>query len=250
MRNKKLLFTLAALLALYALAGFLLLPALLKPKLLSSLEHSTGRSVQLGTLHTNPFTFSATLGDFRLLDRDSAVLVSFKNLYVRYSVPSLFRHVWGIAEFHLDTPYVAVRVLADGRLSVSDLLPSASADTSAPAENPRALEIGDLFIAGGTIVYQDFSRPEPLTKVIDSLDLALKDFTTVPQKEGTYEFEAVTKQNEKLHWRGNLALSPFRSSGLIELSGIRVRTLTDFMGDRLRFSAASGTFSAQGGVCV
>ncbi|HTY58081.1 MAG TPA: DUF748 domain-containing protein, partial [Bacteroidota bacterium] len=53
------------------------------------------------------------------------------------------------------------------------------------------------------------------------------------------------KQNEKLHWRGNLALSPFRSAGLIELSGVRVRTLTDFMGDRLRFSAASGTFSAR-----
>ncbi len=245
MRNKKVLYTLAALLIVYALAGFLLLPSILKPKLISSLEQSTGRNVHLGSLHTNPFTFSATLGDFRLLDRDSSVLVSFKELYVRYSVPSVFRHVWGIAQFHLDTPYVAVRVLADGRLSVSDLLSPAGADSTPADQTPRGFEIGDLLVAGGTIVYQDFSRHEPLTKVIDSLDLVLKDFTTVPQKEGTYEFEAVTKQNEKLHWRGNLALSPFRSAGLIELSGIRVRTLTDFMGDRLRFSAAQGTFSAR-----
>ncbi len=151
----------------------------------------------------------------------------------------------GSRSFTLIPPTSPFRVLADGKLSVNDLLSPAHADSTPADQNPRGLEIGDLFIAGGTIVYQDLSRPAPLTKVIDSLDLALKDFTTVPQKEGTYEFEAVTKQNEKLHWRGNLALSPFRSAGLIELSGIRVRTLTDFMGDRLRFSAASGTFSAR-----
>jgi len=245
MRFKKLVYTLSALLIVYALAGFLLLPAVVKPHLVSSLEQSTGRGVRLGSLRTNPFTFSATLGDFRLLDRDSSVLLSFKELYVRYRVTSVFRHVWGLAQLHLDTPYVAVRILADGKLSVSDLIGAGHADSTAPGETPRALEIGDLFIAGGTIQYQDLSRPAPLTKILDSLDLALKDFTTVPQVEGTYEFEAVTKQSEKLHWRGNISLSPLRSAGLIELAGMRVHTLTDFMGDRLRFGAPSGTFSAR-----
>ena len=245
MRHKKLVSTLAALLVIYALAGFFLLPAVVKPKLVSALEQSTGRKVHLATLRTNPFTFSATLGDFSLLDRDSSMLVSFKELYVRYRVTSLFRHAWGLAQFHLDTPYVALRILSDGSLSVSDLLASQRADSSAPGDAARALEIGDMRIAGGTIMYQDLSRTEPLSKVIDSLDLVLKDFTTVPQTEGTYEFEAVTRQNERLHWRGNIALSPLRSAGLIEMAGIRVRTLTDFMGDRLRFSAPSGTFSAR-----
>jgi hypothetical protein len=245
MRHKKLVSILAALLIVYALAGFFLLPAVVKPKLVSALEQSTGRKVHLATLRTNPFTFSATLGDFSLLDRDSSMLVSFKELYVRYRVTSLFRREWGLAQFHLDTPYVAVRILSDGSLSVSDLLGSQRADSSAPGDAPRAMEIGDMRIAGGTIMYQDLSRTEPLTKVIDSLDLVLKDFTTVPQTEGTYEFEAVTRQNERLHWRGNIALSPLRSAGLIEMAGIRVRTLTDFMGDRLRFSAPSGTFSAR-----
>ena len=245
MRNKKLLFTAPALLIVYALAGFLAVPAIVKPKLISSLEQSTGRSVHLGTLRTNPFTFSVTLGDLRLMDRDSSLLVSFKELYIRYQITSVFRHAWALAQLHLDTPYVAVRILHDGRLSVGDLLSAPHADSAGPAETPRALEIGELLIAGGTILYQDLSRSEPLTKIIDSLDFMLKDFTTVPQKEGTYEFEAVTKQDERLHWRGNIALSPLRSAGLIELANIRASTLTDFMGDRLRFRAGSGKFSAR-----
>jgi hypothetical protein len=245
MRNKKLLLAGAALLLFYALAGFFAVPAILKPRLISSLEESTGRSVHLGSLRANPFTLSLTVVDFRLLDRDSSLLVSFKELYLRYQITSIVRHTWGLAQLHLDTPYVAVRILPDGRLSVSDLLGAPRADSAGPAETPRALEISDLFIAGGTILYQDLSRPEPFTKFIDSLDLALKDFTTVPQKEGTYEFEAVTKQNERLHWRGNIALAPLRSAGLIELANIRASTLTDFMADRLRFSAGSGTFSAR-----
>ena len=245
MRKKKLLFAGAALLIVYALAGFFAVPAIVKPRLISSLEQSTGRSVQLGALRTNPFTFSLTVGDFRLLDRDSSLLVSFKELYIRYQITSVFRHAWALAQLHLDTPYVAVRILHDGRLSVGDLLSAPRADSAGPGESPRALEIGDLLIAGGTILYQDLSRPEPLTKIIDSLDFVLKDFTTVPQKEGTYEFQAVTKQDERLHWRGNIALSPLRSAGLIELANIRASTLTDFMGDRLRFSVGSGTFSAR-----
>ena len=245
MRKKKLLFAGAALLIVYALAGFFAVPAIVKPRLISSLEQSTGRSVQLGALRTNPFTFSLTVGDFRLLDRDSSLLVSFKELYIRYQITSVFRHAWALAQLHLDTPYVAVRILHDGRLSVGDLLSAPRADSARPGESPRALEIGDLLIAGGTILYQDLSRPEPLTRIIDSLDFVLKDFTTVPQKEGTYEFQAVTKQDERLHWRGNIALSPLRSAGLIELANIRASTLTDFMGDRLRFSVGSGTFSAR-----
>ncbi len=244
--RKKIVVAGSALVVLYAVAGFFLAPAIIKPRLVEALERSTSRSVHLGGLRINPFSFSATLEDFRLLDRDSTLLASFRELYIRYRVTSVFRHVWALAQFRLDTPFVAVRINRDGALSVSDLLATPKIDSSATGGGAaRALEIGDLFVAGGTILYQDLSGGKTLTKVIDSLDLALTEFTTAPQREGAYEFEAVTGQDERLHWRGNISLAPLRSAGVIELAGIRARTLTDFMGDRLRFQADSGTFSAR-----
>lgn len=246
MKKKTLVVAGLAALTLYAAAGFLAAPAFIRPRLVASLEEATRRSVHLGGLRINPFTFSVTLKDFRLLDRDSTLLVSFRELYVRYGITSVFRHVWPLAAFRLDTPYVAIRVMPDGALSVSDLFGASAADSSdASTEPPRALEIGDLFVAGGTIVYQDLSQGKSLTKVIDSLDLTLKEFTTLPQQEGEYEFEAVTRQNERLHWRGNIGLGPLRSAGLIELAGVRASTLADFMGDSLRFEARSGSLSAR-----
>ncbi len=244
--RKKIAVAGIVLVALYAVAGFLVAPAVIKPRLVEALEKATSREVHLGGLRINPFTFSATLQNFRLQDRDSTLLASFKELYLRYRVTSVFRQVWALAQFRLDTPYVAVRVNRDGALSVSDLFGSATGDSSGSGGGaPRPLEIGDLFIAGGTVFYQDLSGGRTLTKVIDSLDLALKNFTTAPRQEGAYEFEAITGQGERLHWRGNISLAPLRSAGLIELAGFRARTLTDFMGNRLRFQADSGTFSAR-----
>jgi uncharacterized protein involved in outer membrane biogenesis len=246
MQKKKLAIAGLALITLYALAGFLAAPAIIKPRLVASLEHSAHRIVNLGGLRINPFTLSATLKDFRLLDRDTTPLLSFKELYLRYRITSVFRHVWALAQLRLDTPYVAIRLLPDGKLSINDLFSVPPADSSgAGEETPRPLEIGDLYVAGGTIVYQDFSRGKPLTKAIDSLDVSLKEFTTVAQQEGMYEFEAVTRQDERFHWRGNIGLAPLRSAGMIELASVRARTLTDFIGDSLLFAAGSGTFSAR-----
>ncbi len=155
MQKKTLVVAVLAVLTLYAGAGFLAAPAFIKPRLVASLEQATRRSVHLGGLRINPFTFSATLEDFRLLDRDSTLLVSFRKLYVRYGITSVFRHVWPLAQFRLDTPYVAIRVQPDGTLSVSDLLGASPADSSdASEEPPRALDISDLFVAGGTIVFR------------------------------------------------------------------------------------------------
>jgi len=142
MRKRKLLILCLVLVVIYALAGFFALPAALKPRLISAIEQSTGRSVHIGTVRTNPFTFSLTLDDFILLDRDSTPFVSFKELYVRYRVTSVFRHAWAFAQLHLDTPYVAIRVMRNGKLSISDLLESPPADSAHHTGDRRSLYRG------------------------------------------------------------------------------------------------------------
>ncbi len=246
MRYKKSIIAAISLVVLYAVIGFFVVPPVITPKLIRALEEYTHRDVQLGAVHVNPFALSITLEDFSLHDRDGAPLISFHRLYVNYEIRSLFENAYVFSEFRLDSPYVAIRVLHDGKFSIHDLLAQQSPDTTTRSSETKNLAIDDLTITRGTIVYQDLSKPVPLTKTIDSLDFSLKNFTTTPQKGGQYEFEAVTRQDEKLHWRGDLSVVPPHSSGRIEISGLRVSTLWEFMRDRLNFTTPSGTITFGG----
>jgi hypothetical protein len=244
--KKKLSITVLILLAIYALAGFFVVPAILKPKLIATLQETTHRSVQIGSVSTNPFALSLSIKDFELKDRDSAVLVSFKKLYINYEIRSLFTHATVFSAFRLDTPFVAVRIMPDGKTSVNDLLQGRTPDTSSADTSHSALVIDDFSIAQGTIRYQDMARPRPLTRMIDSLDLSLKNFTTIPRESGEYEFEAMTRQNERLHWHGTMSVTPLRSSGQLEITKVRLTNLWEFMNDRLKFGVQSGTLDFRG----
>ena len=240
MKYRKPAIIAASLVIIYAIFGFFILPSIVKPKLIKAVEEATHRPVHLGNLHVNPFALSVTLNDFELKDLDSTRLVSFARLHINYEFVSLFRHAYVFSELLLDAPYVALRVLRNGSLSVHDLLENAPSDTSRPDEHPKALIIDYFVLTQGRILYQDVSRSVPMTKRIDSLNLSLKNFTTVPNEEGDYEFTAMTGRDEYLHWRGNVTVTPARSAGLLEVRNLRAASLWDFMCDRLKFRVDSG----------
>ncbi len=239
-KYRKLALIVAIIVLAYAIVGFFVLPPIVKPKLIRAIEETTHRQVRLGGLHLNPFALSVTLNDFELEDRDSTRLLSFARLHLNYEIISLFKHAYVFSEFLLDTPYVAVRVLQDGTLSVTDLLARPAADSASSAEQPKALVIGNFVLTRGSVRYQDLSRSTPLVRDIDSLNLSLANFTTVPNEEGVYEFTATTGRDEYLHWRGSVTVTPARSAGLLEIKNLRASSLWDFMSDRLKFGVKSG----------
>jgi Domain of Unknown Function (DUF748) len=239
-KYRKTAIVFAGLVVLYAVFGFFVLPSIVRPRLVNALEQATHRPVQMGDLAINPFALSVTVYDFELRDRDSSRLVSFARLHINYEILSLFRNAYVFSEFLLDTPYVAVRVLRDGKLSIHDLLPPAGADSSATAGPVKALVIDNFALTQGTVLYEDLSRSAPLRRDIDSLNLSLKNFTTMPREEGLYEFTATTGGGEYLHWRGNVTVTPARSAGLLEVRNLRASSLWEFMSDRLKFTIDSG----------
>ena len=71
---------LLALVALYAAAGFLVLPAVLKaqlPKRLSPLLH---RPVSVQRVRSNPFALSLTIDGFLVKDKDGSELLGWRRL--------------------------------------------------------------------------------------------------------------------------------------------------------------------------
>ena len=105
----------AAALALYALAGFLLIPYLVRhyvPKLASEQLRC---QAAVAEVRFNPFLFEIEAKDFSFKDAAGEAIFGFQRLFVDFDLESLFRWAWTFADIrpvsytHLTlptTPYV------------------------------------------------------------------------------------------------------------------------------------------------
>lgn len=234
------------LVALYAAAGFFALPPLMKTRLIEKLSAYTGRNVELGELRMNPFALSTTLRRFTLHERTGGQFMSFDELYINFQTSSIFRWAYTFSEVQLTAPSSNIRIQKDGTFNFHDLLPSAREKSEAQHSAPVPLLIHHLVVNRAQMVFEDHTRPTPFKEQIAALSFSLINFTTRPNREGLYEFEAVTEQGATLKYRGNISVVPMHSKGSLELTGIKLRKLWSYVQDQLHFEIASGELDVRG----
>ena len=233
------------LLFLYAIFGFLVLPGIVKSKIIESVTETTGRAPVVGDVSTNPFALSLSIRDFSLPDRFGEALISFRELYVNFEAVSLFTQVYTFSEISIQFPSIRSLVRADGSVNLMDVMPPQSEDSIATDEPTVQVLVDNLLVSDGSLVYEDRQRTTPFVARMDSLDLSLKDFTTRPNMEGVYEFDAETDRGEEIRWKGTVNAVPLRSSGSLAFSGFAARTVWEFLRDQVRWEVTSGTLQFQ-----
>ena len=246
-RRKKLIIISAGLLAFYAILGFFVVPPIVRPKLVEALSEQTGCPVAIGNVRVNPFTLSVTIEDFALLDHGRNPVLSFDKLYINFQTSSLFRRAYTFGEIRLSSPKIFVGIDNDGRVNLEDIRQDTVANTDTVRQSPPRVIIQELAIDSGKIVFEDRARHVPFRAVFDSLGLSLRDFTTLPNEAGEYQFEASTGRNELIRWRGNVSVVPLRSAGSFELKNIRMRRFWEYMQDRVNFEASTGSANFHAG---
>ncbi len=234
------------LIALYTGVGFFVLPPLVKTRLIEKLSAYTGRNVELGELCINPFALSTTLRGFTLHERNGERFMSFDELYINFQTSSIFRWAYTFSEVQMTAPYSSIRRLKDGTFNFHDLLPSASEKSGAQQGAPVPLLIQHLVVNRAQMVFEDYTRPTPYKEQIAALSFSLKNFTTRPNREGLYEFEATTKEGATLKYRGNISMVPMHSKGSLELTGVKLRKLWAYVQDQLNFEITSGELDISG----
>jgi hypothetical protein len=224
--------------AVYAILGFFLAPSILTTKLTEGISSFTGGTTTLEDLSVNPFTLSVELTGLELNDRNGENTFGVRRLFINYQLRSLFTGAVTFAEIAIDSPHVNARLDRDGSLNLRSMMPESGGDTSTSGQ--VQIVIDQFTISGGSVVYEDRTRSEPIITRINSLGFALHDFTTQPLGEGTYQFLAATARAETLAWKGTLQLTPFRSAGSIRVTGLTARTIGEYLQGFLNASLTSG----------
>src|SRR5512141_1731327 len=95
--------------AVWALLGVAVLPAVLRPVVEKRLAESLHRPVRLRALALNPFTLSATLDGLDVKERGGAgPFLSFERLYANLEAASLFAGGPVVREIRLTKPSVSL----------------------------------------------------------------------------------------------------------------------------------------------
>lgn len=239
----------AGLIVLYALAGFLWVPHLLRVNAESYVSNELARGLALGDVAFNPFTFRLSVRKATLSEKSGDAIASFESLVVNAELASIWQRAVVLKEVQLDAPDVNLIVERDGSINLTHLARAGSKVASAAAE-PEAplprIRIGRLSVNGGRVDFEDRTRPEPFTATLTPIHFALADFRTDLNHENAYEFAAKSSAGETLNWSGRFTAQPLGSDGQFAIGKLRAQTIDDYLQGQLPLRLADGTLSFTG----
>jgi hypothetical protein len=233
-------------LVLYTVAGFFVAPRIIRNQALSQIQLNLGRDAEIEKVRLNPYTLSMAVEGFALRDPDGTVFVGFDELAANLQLRSILRWAWSIGEVRLDNPHVNVRVMPDSTLNFSDMIGQVEERV---AEQPELEEewtkvprliLQRLRINGALITAVNLAAVEPESLSVRPADLDLRDFSTLPNRQGQYELSAVGHGGGRWVWVGDLQFDPLHASGTFTLARSSLPQFWRVIRNRVDFEVADG----------
>lgn len=232
---------------LYALAGFLLVPFLVRhytPKLAADFIK---RQASIGEVHFNPFLFSFEAGDIALNEADGKPIAGLGRLFLDFDPGrSLRQRALVFGDLRLEQPAVNLVLYPDGQSNlarIGDSLPKSEAPSPPSDEPPPAVVLDRLALVEGGLKFTNLAQLDPHTETVEHLELELAGLSTLPDRSGNYEIEAKLPNGAVFTWKGDLVLNPVASRGELQVAAFPLNTGWNFIKDRLNLAEPEGEAS-------
>ncbi len=249
--NRRRLVMLGALVLVFTVVGFLVLPPIIKAQLEKRMSAELGRKVTVEKVHVNPYALSLTLENFAIREKDgTSVFLGWRRLYVRLDPLRSLWKSWGLSEVELDGFDARLELGADRVFNFADILarliPPTGPSMSAPGKPGRPFTVGRLAVSGGSLEFSDRSRKTPFATTVGPMTFTLSKFSTAGQAGAPYRFEAVTESGEKFAWAGTLRAEPLGSRGEFKVENLDLPKYAPYYADQVNADLTGGMLSVRG----
>lgn len=209
------------LLAIYAIAGFLVAPALVERFVARAAQERLGQAAAVARVRVNPFLLTLEADGFALVAADGRPLASFRQLRADLAVASLFRRAWVFDRFEVDGLDARLELAADGRVNFAALAERVAArrDARTAGEIPHVV-LRRARINNGRLTFVDHTVAPAEPLVVAPIDLELFDLATRADRGGRYALAAGLPHGGSIAWRGMLSLRPLASAGRVQLTDV------------------------------
>lgn len=176
---RRLAGSLAAIVLLYGVCGFCILPGFIQSRMETLIAEKLHRKASIGAVEVNPFSLTLMLRDVKLREPEGDdVFASFDTLYVNLSSESLLRLAPVIREAKLTKPYVRLMHAAAHSYNIDDILELIASQP--PSDKPARFSVNNIQIDGGRIEFDD--RPAKVVHAVTDITLGIPFVSSLPSQ--------------------------------------------------------------------
>jgi hypothetical protein len=232
-------------LLIYALAGFVGAPWLVRQQLPKLVEQHLGAQATIGDVRINPFLFKLELDELAINEKSGLPAFQVGKLLVDFETSSLLRWALTFREIRIEKPLINADLDAEENLNLARLLAAINKNAEQEEESdsklPRLL-VEHFEIAGGVFKFTDHTLKPAAKSAVDPINFEIRDVSTLPDHSGEHRLHAKLPGGGELQWQGKLSLSPIASSGAISLKDARLSALWQFVRDHLTIAEPQGNY--------
>ncbi|MFJ4444117.1 DUF748 domain-containing protein [Pseudomonas sp. NPDC089422] len=235
---------LLALVALYSLLGFLILPGVALRIANQQLAQYATVPAHLQRIELNPFSLELTVWGLQL-GEPGKEQVGFERLYANLALDSLWKRALHLQAIELDKPRNEVLFAKDGTLNLTQLfkLPASEPKPEQPPSDPFPLRIDSIKLSGGYLHFQDQRPSEPIEFIYDDMNLELKNLSTLPDDNADMTLVAIGPNGGRVDWNGTLSLAPIASQGTLKVTDGKMKLFWPYVRDAVPLVLEDGVFN-------
>ncbi|WP_296231373.1 DUF748 domain-containing protein [Pseudomonas sp. UBA4617] len=235
---------LLALVALYSLLGFLVLPGVALRIANQQLAQYVTVPAHLERIELNPFSLELTLWGLQI-GEPGKEQVGFERLYANLSLDSLWSGALHLDAVELLKPRNEVLFAKDGTLNLTRLfkLPASQAKPDEPPSDPFPLRIGSIKLSDGYLHFEDLRPSEPIEFLYDNMNLELKNLSTLPNDNADMTLVANGPNGGRIDWKGTLSLAPIASEGTLKVTEGKMKAFWPYVRDAVPLVLEEGVVS-------
>jgi hypothetical protein len=176
-RHQKILIGIAIVFLLYSVAGFWVLPIILKDVLEKELTKNLKRTVSIETIQINPYLLKISVNNFQVKNTSKeGLFVAFDQLFVDLEAVSLIKRALVIDILTLTGSKLNITRYKDLSYNFSDLTVS-SGSAEKTESKPFLFSVNNIEIKNGTIFFLD--EPKDKTHTVANLNLGIPFLSNV-----------------------------------------------------------------------
>ena len=230
--------------AIYSVLGFFILPGIGLRVINQQLAHYATVPAKLDRLEFNPFSLELTLWGFRV-GEPGKEQIGFERLYTNVQVDSLWTKALHLTDLQLDKPKTELLFNKDGSLNLVQLfkLPASEPTPEQPESKPFPVRIDNIKLADGYLHFTDMRPSEPIEFLYDSMNLELKNLSTLPKDNADMTLVAMGPAGGRIDWSGTLSLVPIASEGKLKVTDGQMKVWWPYVRDALPLALEDGVLN-------
>gem|GEM_PF-608534 len=232
----------------YGFLGFIILPLVLKPKLIEILSQEINAKVEIGSIYINPFVFKLELSEVLLKSLQDEELLRFKEFNADFELYSLFRKAIHFSSISLVEPKISLVYNTDKTFNLLNILKEkeeiVEEDKSSVAI-PRII-LDTLSVKNGEVKYRDYTLKRPFSFSFNTIGFDLRDVDTDESKGSNARARFYTTLGDGgfVDFRSNIeSLASFKATGRIDFEASKLYTEWKYVQDILNLEVADGKIS-------